>query len=312
MHRARGITIRRVELRQLQHFLAVIETRSFSRAAERLGLSQQAISKSVRSLESDIGAALLDRHAQPLAPTAIGRLLAARASTINGEIQAFEDRLRARADTRIRRIRIGTSPTATPAIVTPAVLSATRQQPGLRIDVAAGLRRDLLPQVEQGALDLAVCLDIEERHGRRLAREVLCHDEYAVVAGRRNPLGRRDDLQAAELADVPWILGRNLGDIAAAWAAVWAAAGRTAPLPSIETTSLEFCRLALRDSPYVTILPRSLIAGDVAARRLQIIPVVDFAWRRPIALYYRRRPAPAGDAELLISALRAAAADWLD
>ena len=174
----------------------------------------------------------------------------------------------------------------------------------------AGLRRELLAQLAEGRLDVAVCLDIEQHHDPRLTREVLCHDEYAVVAGRRNPLGRRDDVEVADLVDCPWILGRNLGDVAAAWQSVWASAGLPAPTPRIETSSLDFCRLALPDSRYLTILPRGLVAADVAARRLQIIPVSAFAWERPVSLYYRGSAARAAETTGLIAALRAAAGHW--
>lgn len=159
-------------------------------------------------------------------------------------------------------------------------------------------------------LDLAVCLDIERHHSPALVREALCHDEYAVFAGARNPLGRRDDLEAADLADRPWLLGRNLGDVAAAWQAAWDRARRPPPVPTIETTSLEFCRQALATGPYLTVLPRGLVADDVAARRLQVIPVAEFAWERPIARYVRRTSLRKPGLRAIINALRTAARAW--
>ena len=139
---------------------------------------------------------------------------------------------------------------------------------------------------------------------------MLCDDEYAVVAGRRHPLGRRDDVETADLAEWPWILGRNLGDVATAWESVWRDAGLPAPVPVLETNSLDFCRLALRESQLLTILPRGLVAADVAAKRLQIIPVADFAWDRPISLYRLRSAGTAPALEALIAELRRAAAAW--
>jgi DNA-binding transcriptional LysR family regulator len=78
----------------------------------------------------------------------------------------------------------------------------------------------------------------------------------------------------------------------------------------METNSLDFCRLALRDSQYLTILPRGLVAADVVARRLQIIPVADFAWDRPISLYRLRTAASGPALESLVAELRRAAAAW--
>ena len=131
-----------------------------------------------------------------------------------------------------------------------------------------------------------------------------------MFAGARNPLGRLDDVQAAELADRPWILGRNLGNVGEAWQAAWKRARRGPPLPVVEATSLEFCRQALARGPYLTILPRGLVAADVAARRLQGIPVAEFAWERPIALYTHRSVTRSKRLFDLMAALRTAAHAW--
>ncbi len=299
-----------MELKQLQYFLAVVEYGSLSRAAEHLGLTQQAISKSMLTLEADAGVELLERRGRNVRPTSHGLLLVTHARKIARELGLFDEALRHRQGARRGRVRIGTSPTATAPIVTPAIRAFLDERPQVRLEVTAGLRRELLAQLAEGRLDVAVCLDIEQHHDPRLTREVLCHDEYAVVAGRRNPLGRRDDVEVADLVDCPWILGRNLGDVAAP-------GSPSGPVPAclhrrqrIETSSLDFCRLALPDSRYLTILPRGLIAADVTARRLQIIPVSAFAWERPISLYYRGSAARAAETAGLIAALRAAAGHW--
>lgn len=299
-----------MELKQLQHFLAVVQAGSISGAASVLGLTQQAVSKSVRSLEASVGVELLDRSGTRLLPNAHGRVFAEQAVAITSAVDRLETRIHEGLGQAATRLRIGASPTATAPVVTPAVLALLRADDALRVDVATGLRRELLAQLEGGQLDLAVCLDIERRHSPALLREVLCDDEYAVFAGARNPLGRRDDLTAADLAERPWLLGRNLGDVAAAWQAAWDRARLRPPPPVIETTSLEFCRQALATGPYLTVLPRGLVAADVAARRLQVIPVAEFAWERPIALYLRRATPRTASLRAIIASLRAAARCW--
>lgn len=299
-----------MELKQLRHYLAVVQAGSISGAAAEIGLTQQAVSKSIRSLEASVGVELLDRTGTRLQPNARGRAFAAQAVAVTTAVGQLETRIREGLGDVATRLRIGASPTATAPVVTPAVLGLLREDDSLRVDVATGLRRELLAQLEGGQLDLAVCLDIERRHSPALVREVLCHDEYAVFAGARNPLGRRDDLTAADLADRPWLLGRNLGDVAAAWQSAWDRARLPPPSPVIETTSLEFCRQALATGPYLTVLPRGLVASDVAARRLQVIPVPEFAWERPIALYVRRAMPRTASLRAIIASLRTAARRW--
>jgi DNA-binding transcriptional LysR family regulator len=299
-----------MEIKQLQHLIAVVDAGGFSLAARRLGLTQQAVSKSLQTLERSVGLPLLDRSGRRVRPTDAGRNLLAHANTVVAELRAFEAGLRNEHRGRQEKLRLGTSPTATAPVATPAALAVSRAHPGIRIEVTGGLRRDLLPMLERGDLDAVVCLDIEEHRDRTLKREVLCDDEYAVVAGRRHPLCRRDDVETADLVEWPWILGRNLGDVASAWESVWKDDGLPAPVPVMETNSLDFCRLALRDSQCLTILPRGLVAADVVARRLQIIPVADFAWDRPISLYRLRSAAMSPPLESLVTELRRAAEAW--
>ena len=71
-----------MELKQLQYFLAVVEYGSLSRAAEHLGLTQQAISKSMLTLEADAGVELLERRGRNVRPTSHGLLLVTHARKI--------------------------------------------------------------------------------------------------------------------------------------------------------------------------------------------------------------------------------------
>lgn len=69
-----------MEIRRLQHFIAVAEERSFTRAAERLNLVQSGVSASIRALEKDLGAALFERTTQRVELTAAGKTLLPQAS----------------------------------------------------------------------------------------------------------------------------------------------------------------------------------------------------------------------------------------
>ncbi|WP_312554050.1 LysR family transcriptional regulator [Massilia sp.] len=71
-----------MNIKQLEHFLAVAETRSFSRAAERLFITQSALSRSIQALEEDLGALLFDRIGKRIEPTPLGLQVAERAAAL--------------------------------------------------------------------------------------------------------------------------------------------------------------------------------------------------------------------------------------
>src|SRR5919197_859963 len=81
-----------MDTRQLQAFCAVVERKSFSRAAEQLGVTQPAVSLQVRSLEQRLGQTLLDRSGRRVEPTEAGRRLYRSASRLLAlEAQLFEE-----------------------------------------------------------------------------------------------------------------------------------------------------------------------------------------------------------------------------
>ena len=75
-----------MDLRQLRYFLATVESRSFGKAAEKLHVTQPALSKAVRRLELSLGVRLLDRLPRGVSPTIYGEALAAHADLIEGEL----------------------------------------------------------------------------------------------------------------------------------------------------------------------------------------------------------------------------------
>lgn len=295
-----------MDLRQLQHFLAVIDAGSFSRAAERLGKSQQALSKSIRALEATLGVRLLDRGTRAVAPTAYGRLLLPSARAIEREARGFREQLDSLRSESPDRVRLGASPAAV-ELATDAVLRLRTLRPGLQVTVLTGIHPTLAAQLLAGDLDAFVCLDNDDDAHAALASEVLLHDDYRVVARAKHPLARRRRIAAAQLAEYPWILGRDLGAIERAWRAAFEGAGG-APPASIETSSLEFCRLALADSDHLSLLPSRLVAADVSHHRLCCLDTEDFRWRRPIALHFRRDGLLNAGTIAAIDALHAAAA----
>jgi DNA-binding transcriptional LysR family regulator len=72
-----------MELRQLRHLIAVVEHGSFSRAAEAVHLTQPALSRSIQALESEVGAAVLERNRGAIVPTDIGHLLLTHARLLD-------------------------------------------------------------------------------------------------------------------------------------------------------------------------------------------------------------------------------------
>ena len=187
-------------LSQIRDFIAVVESGGIRAAARKLGVSQPAITRSVRGLETELRARLLRRTPTGVVPTQPGRALFARARAAQAELRKAEEEVDQLAQTT-RAVAFGVSPTS--AIVVPEAVTRFRQQfPQARIHIAEGLPQSLIPMVRDETLDFAICRRALVEHDSGLAFRPLFRNDFAVVARKGHPLEKASSL--AQLVDACW------------------------------------------------------------------------------------------------------------
>src|SRR5688572_24561658 len=125
--------------RRINAFLAIAEAGSFTAAAKALNITQPALTKTLRSLETDLGAALLKRGARGSTLTSAGATLLAQATTMRRAWRSAREEIRALASGQMERLRIGAGPAYHPQIV-PGLICALRQEfPATRIEMDTGV-----------------------------------------------------------------------------------------------------------------------------------------------------------------------------
>lgn len=190
-----------INLDQLQTFIAVLELGSFSAAAERLGVSQPAISLQVRQLEKRFGVALVERVGRRAAPTKAGTELAAHAERILSEVAATFDTMAHHGRGVTGRVRIGTGATACIWLLPPLLRQLRNRFPSLQIVVATGNTADVLRSLEQNTLDIG--LVTLPATGRAFEIKPLLEDEFVAIAPPEMALPA--DITPLALADLPMI-----------------------------------------------------------------------------------------------------------
>ena len=147
--------MRRLNLDQLQSFLVVAETGSFSEAGRRLNLTQSAVSQQIKELEGRLGARILDRLGKRAHPTAAGEELREHARRLISQSDLVLEAMRSHRDGGWGRVRVATSATLA-AYVLPEILSGLRQRyPRLEVAVTAGSAGKVLRRVADNEADLA-------------------------------------------------------------------------------------------------------------------------------------------------------------
>ncbi|MBV9567493.1 MAG: LysR family transcriptional regulator, partial [Hyphomicrobiales bacterium] len=188
---------------QLRAFAEVIELGGFSAAAERLHLTQPAVSQQVRQLERRFSLKLIERGGRKARPTAAGIELLAHARRIEAVMASAADAMARHATGALGRVRIGTGATACIHLLPPLLRDLRGRLPSLDITVATGNTAHILRLLEDNALDVGlVTLPVR---GRALSITPVLDDEFVAIASpEAPPLPRR--VTPAALAARPLVL----------------------------------------------------------------------------------------------------------
>jgi DNA-binding transcriptional LysR family regulator len=286
------------ELRLVRYFVAVAEERNITRAAERLHISQPALSAAVRQLEQQLGVDLLDRSDRVLAVTPAGMVLAEEGRALLAAADRVFESVRARDGAAVGRLRVGMSPTARYGVGAELLSASAAQASGVMLYPHEDTTGALLHDVRSGRLDLAV-LFCAPSGFEGVELEPL-RDEPAVVHLRADhPLAGRPALALEELAGETLLVAESVesGGFTSRVLELFAAHGlapetRPDPYPDLGLQ-------AVRDGLGVVVYVRSAFPGDVPGSAfVPVAPVVTF----PFSLAWRAGPRSAAlDAVLAVA-----------
>ena len=269
----------------MQYLAALADTGSFAEAARISRVSQPALSQQVKALEEKLGVRLLERSTTGAILTPIGRSIVSKVRGILGEVRGIEELARSAATGLTGTLRMGTTPTLGPYLLSPIIADLHRAAPGLRLYVREGIPDEQALQVSRGELD--VMLGALPLRGDDLEIEPLFREPLDLVAAVESPLanGRVEPSALAGQVllslDTRHHLHRETREIAEAHG--------MALSPDYEGTSLDSLHMMAASGLGLTVLPRLYLQSDVGG--VSGISVVDVdGWRahRSVALVWRR------------------------
>lgn len=186
-----------VELRHLRTFLTVAETENFTRAAERLGLTQPSISIQVKELETALGAQLFSRLGPRVALTPAGRAFRARAAMVLSKLNDACQAVHETEDLVAGHISLAVIPPLNVPWMPRVLGRIAREHPGLAVTLIEKSADDLEGTVETGRCDLGV--GILSRSSPNLEYERLRTDALMLLAAPEGPFQRRRSVTAEEV-----------------------------------------------------------------------------------------------------------------
>lgn len=199
-----------MEFHQLRYFVAAAEASSVTRAAERLRVSQPALSRQIAVLEDELGVKLFDRVRKRIQLTEAGRYFMPKARQLLCDAETGIQQVRERFGTARRTIRLGFLPPFLDDVIIPAVKALRAEAPRVEVSLFELPPRAQLDRLRDGELDLAILGNLAAGDRETYRVECLGRSRMAAVVPEDHRLAGRRQIDLKDLATDPFI---SLSDV---------------------------------------------------------------------------------------------------
>jgi LysR family transcriptional regulator of gallate degradation len=277
---------------------------NLTEAAAELGVSQPALSKSIKALESSLGVRLLDRGRFGVSPTPAGEALMQHGQVVEAELRSATGTIEALKGARSGHVLVGCGPTEANRLLPQALLQLATTHPELRVTALYGLNESLMPWVKLGEIDFALSSVPGRSVDPALTHESLFTETGVVVARAGHPLAQQRAIEPETLSHQRWVLPRRRELERLAFDDFFTRHDLEPPQAQVETTSTVLMKALVMQSDALTFIPRELIWWEVQAGQLVPLNVRGTDWTRIVGITRRRRGSMSPAAMRLIEALR--------
>ena len=269
-----------MKLQQLRHVLAVFERGSLRNAAEQLGVTQPAISRSIRELEQRLGVELFERSPAGMKLTAIGSLFVRRAQTIEAEVGRTLREIEQVSGAGYGTLTVGFSTAALLALMPEMLGRFHIRFPRTRLRIIEGLLPAMEAKLRSGAVDIFYgAVPANFSHGA-LTVEPLFRNPRIVIARPHHPLSGATSIK--ELLDASWVTTRVAIDTDNEVNALFEIAGLPFPRIAIEAETGMSIFTTVANTDLLAPVPRawrgfiaaSGLVSEIPLRDLPVAPVI--------------------------------------
>ncbi|MBT3789887.1 MAG: LysR family transcriptional regulator [Alphaproteobacteria bacterium] len=282
-----GHYLQRLKIRQLDLLVAINDHRSLRAAADIVGLSQPAVTKTLKLMEEDLGLTLFDRTNRGVSPTEYGVILVRHARSILAQLRQAGDELADLTGGIGGRVVLGTLLTASESIIPAAIISLRQQRPGVTVKIVTGTNDVLMPALIQGDIDLVVGRLPEFRYRSGIQQEALYDEDVVCVVRSGHPLLKKGQLSLSMVQSEEWILPPQQTTLRRQIDRAFLGSGLEPPFCSVESVALLANRALLKASDAIGIGPSNMYQEDIETGSLTALPLTLNISKSPVGVSIR-------------------------
>jgi DNA-binding transcriptional LysR family regulator len=281
-----------VQLQQLVYFLAVAQTHHFTRAAELTHVAQPSLSKQIQCLERELGSELFHRARGNVTLTPAGEVLVPFAKRILADVETARLQVHELAELRQGRLRLGATPSLCTGPLAHALASFRVRYPGIQLVIDESGSRDLVRQLAEGAIDLAMITSPVHRGDPTLDTVPILREQLTVAVPRTMNLGL-DSFRIDDLRGRPLVMFREGYDLRSMTLTACQRAGFQ-PQFAIEGGEMDAVLSFVEAGLGIAVVPSMVLQGRPQLRGVPFVPPIPI---RTIALAHRTDVHPTRAAE---------------
>ncbi|WP_028222375.1 LysR family transcriptional regulator [Paraburkholderia oxyphila] len=292
-----------MKVHQLEALVAVADTGSIRAAARLAGLSQSAVSKTLRELETQQKLPLLVRNASGIVFTAAGDKLLSHARLVLGQLRRADEELAELRGDHVGRLSIAVTPWIMHTFVPQALMRFRERMPNVQLEIFEGLTAVTLPRLREGVIDCAVVPHTAAMPAQEFESEPLFAYDTCVIVRRGHPASHATSM--AELRDYDWALNFTVATRPALMNDLfWQHGIDVEPRRLHCAHSAAFLLDLVRHAEMLGFCPRPMLATEAAGGWVHVLPLVERFQTSNVSIVSRRNSVPGAPAECFLDCLR--------
>jgi DNA-binding transcriptional LysR family regulator len=296
---------------KMRHLILLVELgrhASIANAAAAARLTQPSASRLIGDLEHVLGIQLFERMARGVVPTWAGKMLIRRAGVALAEMDAAHFEISTLLSGIGGRVAIGSVLTPATNILMQAIKLFKSRSSKASLVVDFSTSKSMVERLLDGQLDMVLGRILDSSTVPLLNFEPITDEVHHLIVRASHPLVGRADLQLAELVEQSWIVPPTGSILRDRLTALFLSEGLDPPMETVETLAVPLVVSLLTNTDMVVALPRELVQGQIAAGELVALPF-DLKLRMDVyGIITRQGHVLSPGAEILVDALREAAA----
>ena len=298
-----------MKLNHIRDVLAVAELGSLRAAGRHVGVAQPAITRSIREIEHELGAALFERHSKGVRLTEIGEAFVRRALLVESELRRAREEIEQIKGRSTGQVSVALSIASSIALLPAAVAAFYRRYPDVLLKISETLFQPVEQEVADGRIDVYIGALELPISSPRLSVEKLFDNRRVVVARKGHALLGAKSLQ--ELSSARWVRpalsDRSLEADFDAW---FRQLGLPQPKVVMHTRSALLTVLAIASSDLLTVVPRQWMESPALADHLDVVRSIEPMAAAPICLVKQKGVPLTPIAEFFCDVMRRTASNY--